>query len=97
LAPQGEAATPARPAAPAVRKYVVQLSASNTREDAQAALRAAQAKYSDLLSGRHTLVKEKKAADHTVYAAQVGPLSSKEEAVELCQRLKSAGASCFVQ
>jgi len=97
LAPQNDASARAPAPAPAVRKYVVQLAASNTREDAQAALRAAQAKYSDLLSGRHTLVKEKKSADHTVFAAQIGPLSSKEEAVELCQRLKSAGASCFVQ
>jgi SPOR domain len=99
LAPQGD--TPSRPAAAATspaHKYVVQLSASNTREDAAASLRTAQSKYADLLNGRQTLVKEKKSANQTtVYAAQVGPLSSKEEAVELCQRLKSAGATCFVQ
>jgi hypothetical protein len=101
LAPQGDTPAPSRPAAaaaPPAHKYVVQLSASNTREDAAASLRTAQSKYADLLNGRQTLVKEKKSANQaTVYAAQVGPLSSKEEAVELCQRLKSAGATCFVQ
>jgi cell division septation protein DedD len=83
-------------AAPAAR-YVVQISASNSREDATAALRAAQARYPDVLGGRHSQVKQKKAADTTVYAAQFGPFASRGEAAELCQRLKAAGGTCFVQ
>jgi hypothetical protein len=82
--------------APAAR-YVVQISASNTREDATAALRAAHARYPDVLGGRHSQVRQKKAADTTVYAAQFGPFASRGEAAELCQRLKSAGGTCFVQ
>ena len=92
VATQSEAPKPA----PAAR-YVVQISASNSREDATAALRAAQARYPDVLGGRRSQVKQKKAADTTVYAAQFGPFASRGEAAELCQRLKSAGGTCFVQ
>jgi cell division septation protein DedD len=31
------------------------------------------------------------------YAAQVGPFGTKDEASQLCDSLKSAGGSCFVQ
>ncbi|MBV9632550.1 MAG: SPOR domain-containing protein [Xanthobacteraceae bacterium] len=94
VATQGEAPKPAQPAA----HYVVQISASNTREEATAALRAAQARYADVLGGRHSQVKPKKSGENaTVYAAQFGPFASRAEAAELCQRLKSAGGTCFVQ
>ena len=101
-ASQSEAAPPpptrTPSAAPAAHRFVVQLSASNTREEAAAALRSAQAKFASLLGGRQTQIKEKKSAERaTVYAAQIGPLASKEEATELCHRLKSAGGDCFVQ
>jgi cell division septation protein DedD len=77
---------------------VVQISASNTHEEATAALRAAQARFPDVLGGRHSQVKQKKSAEKTtVYAAQFGPFASRGEAAELCQRLKSAGGTCFVQ
>jgi cell division septation protein DedD len=76
---------------------VVQISASGSREDAHAALKAAQARYPDVLSGRHSQVKEKKSPEKsTVYAAQFGPFASRAEASEVCQRLKSAGGNCFV-
>jgi SPOR domain len=93
VAAQSEAPKPAP-----VTRYVVQISASNTREEATAALRAAQTRYPDVLGGRHSLVKSKKSAENaTVYAAQFGPFASRTEAAELCQRLKSAGGTCFVQ
>jgi hypothetical protein len=79
--------------------YVLQLSASNTREEAQAALRSAQSKYSDLLNGRHAQVKEKKSQSPekpTLYAAQVGGFSSREEAAQVCRQLVSAGGKCYV-
>ncbi len=94
VATQTEAPKPAQPAA----RYVVQISASHTHEEAAAALRAAQARYSDVLGGRHSQVKQKKSGENaTVYAAQFGPFASRAEAAELCQRLKSAGGTCFVQ
>jgi cell division septation protein DedD len=92
LAPEA----PARPAQAATH-YVVQLSASNTREEAEASLRTAQSKYSDLIAGRQTQVRERKAADKaTMYAAQIGGFTSREDAAQVCQQLKSAGARCFV-
>jgi hypothetical protein len=98
VATQGDAAKSAQPTHAPATRYVVQISASNTREEATAALRAAQARYSDVLGGRHFQVKEKKSAEKaTVYAAQFGPFASRTEAAELCQRLKSAGGTCFVQ
>jgi hypothetical protein len=94
VATRGEASKPAQP----VARYVVQISASHTHEEATAALRAAQARYSDVLGGRHSQVKQKKSGENaTVYAAQFGPFASRAEAAELCQRLKSAGGTCFVQ
>ena len=95
LAPE----TPARPAPPAhtATHYVVQLSASNTREEAEASLRSAQSKYAELLGRRQPQVRERKSADKpTMYAAQIGGFTSRDDAVQVCQQLKSAGAKCFV-
>jgi hypothetical protein len=95
LAPE----TPARPAPPAhtATHYVVQLSASNSREEAEASLRSAQSKYAELLGGRQPQVRERKSADKpTMYAAQIGGFTSRDDAVQVCQQLKSAGAKCFV-
>jgi cell division septation protein DedD len=76
---------------------MIQISASATREEATAALKAAQAKYPDVLGGRQSQVREKKFADKApLFAAQFGPFASRADAAELCQRLKLAGGSCYV-
>jgi hypothetical protein len=76
--------------------WVVQLSAQKTEGEAQSAYRAAQAKYS-VLAGYQLLVRKKDQGERgTFYAAQVGPLP-RSEANELCDNLKSAGASCFIE
>jgi len=78
-------------------RYMMQISASGTREEATAALKASQAKYPDVLGGLQSQVREKKTADKApLFAAQFGPFASRAEATELCQRLKSAGGSCYV-
>jgi cell division septation protein DedD len=75
---------------------VVQLSAQKTEEEAQLAYRAAQAKIS-ALAGYQLLVRKKDQGERgTFFAAQVGPFA-RSEANELCDRLKSAGASCFIE
>jgi cell division septation protein DedD len=74
----------------------VQLSAQKTEGEAQSAYRAAQAKF-PVLAGYQLLVRKKdQGARGTFYAAQVGPLR-RSEANELCDNLKSAGASCFIE
>jgi cell division septation protein DedD len=77
--------------------FVVQLSAAKSEADAQASFRAMQSKYA-VLSGQHSLIRRKDQGERGVfYAAQVGPYGTKEEANQVCENLKSAGGTCFVQ
>jgi hypothetical protein len=77
--------------------FVVQLSAARSEPDAQAAFRTMQAKYS-VLSGRQPLIRRKDQGERGIfYAAQVGPFGVKSDADQLCETLKSAGGTCFVQ
>ena len=76
--------------------WVVQISAQKTEGEAQSAFRAAQTKYS-VLGSYQPLIRKKDQGDRGVfYAAQVGPLA-RDEANQLCENLKSAGGSCFIQ
>ena len=87
--------------APPVRSesgFFVQLSAQKSQDDAQASFRAMQAKYPSVLSGRQPIIRRKEQPGKGVYfGAQVGPFASREEATQLCEELKAAGGSCFVQ
>jgi cell division septation protein DedD len=77
--------------------FVVQLSALRSEPEAQAAFRTMQAKYS-VLSGRQPLIRRKDQGERGIfYAAQVGPFGLKSDADQLCETLKSAGGTCFVQ
>jgi cell division septation protein DedD len=77
--------------------WIVQLSAQKTEAEAQAAFRAAQAKYS-ALANQQPLIRKKDQGERGVfYATQVGPFSGREEANQLCETLKSAGGNCFIQ
>jgi len=77
--------------------FVVQLSALRSEQEAQAAFRTMQAKYS-VLSGRQPVIRRKDQGERGVfYAAQVGPFGVKSDADQLCETLKSAGGTCFVQ
>ena len=97
IASQGEAPEISQVGQSPVGRYMIQISASAAREEATAALKAAQAKYPDVLGGQQSQVREKKLADKTpLFTAQFGPFASRAEAAELCQRLKSAGGSCYV-
>jgi SPOR domain len=97
IASQGEAPDTSQVGQSPVGRYMIQISASAAREEATAVLKAAQAKYPDVLGGQQSQVREKKLADKTpLFTAQFGPFASRAEAAELCQRLKSAGGSCYV-
>src|SRR5262245_17272357 len=96
-ASQGELPETSQVGQSPVARYMIQISASGTREEATAALKASQAKYPDVLGARQSQVREKKTADKApLFAAQFGPFASRAEATELCQRLKSAGGRCYV-
>jgi cell division septation protein DedD len=76
--------------------WVVQLSAQRTEAEARSAFRAAQTKY-PVLEGYQLLIRKKDQGERGVfYAAQLGPLP-RNDANQLCSRLKNAGASCFIQ
>ena len=77
--------------------FVVQLSAQRSEAEAQTAFRALQTKYS-VLSNRQPLIRRKDQGERGIfYAAQVGPFNAKGEADQLCETLKAAGGTCFVQ
>ncbi len=77
--------------------FVVQLSAGRSEPEAQVAFRTMQAKYA-VLTGRQPLIRRKDQGERGIfYAAQVGPFNAKSDADQLCESLKSAGGTCFVQ
>jgi hypothetical protein len=98
--PKGTASVPEQPAATRAIEaggFVVQLSAQRSEADAQAAFRTLQVKY-PALSGREPLIRRKDLGERGIFfATQVGPFGVKSEADQLCETLKTAGASCFVQ
>jgi cell division septation protein DedD len=77
--------------------YVVQLTAQRSEADAQTSFRSLQVKY-PVLSGRQPLIRRKDQGERGIFfAAQIGPFGAKTDADQLCDQLKSAGGSCFVQ
>ncbi len=77
--------------------YFVQVAAQKSQEEAQASYRGIQTKYASVLGGRDPVIRRKDLGSKGVfYGAQVGPFS-REDAVQLCNSLKSAGATCMIQ
>lgn len=85
------------PAAAAAGSFFVQISAQKSEEDAQTTFRTMQAKYPDQLGGRQPFIRKKDLEKGVFYGVQVGPFASREEAVQLCESLKSAGGACMIQ
>jgi SPOR domain len=81
--------------------YVVQVSSQLSEESAQASYRVLQSKYGSVLGSRSAVVKRVDLSDKgkgIVYRAFAGPFASQDEAVQVCNSLKSAGLpQCFVQ
>jgi hypothetical protein len=93
IAPPPPVATGAESAA----GYFVQVAAQKSEEEAQASYRGIQTKYASVLGGREPVIRRKDLGSKGVfYGVQVGPFS-REDAVQLCNSLKSAGASCMIQ
>jgi SPOR domain len=93
VAPPPSAAANANSAA----GYFVQVAAQKSQEEAQASYRGIQTKYASVLGGREPVIRRKDLGSKGVfYGAQVGPFS-REDAVQLCNSLKSAGATCMIQ
>jgi hypothetical protein len=101
VAPARTASVPAtHSAAPtaATGQYAVQISSQRSEAEAQAAFRALQAKYPTQLGNRQPLIRRADLGSKGIYyRALVGPFTSGDDAVALCQSLKSAGGSCLIQ
>jgi len=78
--------------------YVVQVSSQKTEADAQASYRSLQGKFPNVLGSRAPLIKRADLGEKGVfYRAMVGPFGSRDEAVQFCGNLKTAGGQCVVQ
>jgi hypothetical protein len=97
LAPP-RAAAPRAPATAGGGNFVVQVSAQRSEAEASASYRSIQSRHPQILGNRQAMIRRKDVAGQgTFYGAQVGPFASREEAVQLCEQLKSAGGNCMVQ
>jgi hypothetical protein len=79
-------------------RFHVQVASQKSESDAEASYRSIQSKYSNVLGGQpHTVRRADLGAKGVYYRAMVGPFASREQAVQLCSSLKSAGGDCVVQ
>lgn len=90
---QTAAATPAD--GTAAGSYV-QVSSRESEAAAQTAFRTLQGKYPSVLGGKAVVVRRADLSVGVRYRAMVGPFASKQQAVQLCSSLKSAGGDCVV-
>lgn len=77
--------------------YTVQVSSQRSEGDAQASYKALQTKFPAVLGTRDPLINRADLGEKgVVYQARVGPFASRDEALQFCVGLKSAGGQCFV-
>ncbi|WP_249689976.1 SPOR domain-containing protein [Stappia sp. WLB 29] len=91
-----QASAPATGSIPA-GTYIVQVSSQRTQEQAQAAFGDLQRRYGAVLGGVSPVIERADLGDRgTFYRVRI-PTSSRDDAISLCERLKSAGGDCFVR
>ena len=79
-------------------RFHVQVSSQKSESDAESSFRSIQSKYSGVLGGQpHSIRRADLGTKGTYYRAMVGPFATREQAVQLCSSLKSAGGDCVVQ
>ncbi|MDH3196087.1 MAG: SPOR domain-containing protein [Hyphomicrobiales bacterium] len=98
--PRVTASTPltaTEPAATGQSGYVVQVSSQRNADQAQAAFADMQRRYRSILGGfKANIQRADLGARGTYYRVRVGPMASRNAALQICEQLKSAGGSCFV-
>ena len=78
--------------------YLVQVSSQRSEADAQTSYRSLQTKFPDVLGQRPPVIKRADLGEKGIYyRAMVGPFGTPDEAVQLCNNLKTAGGQCVVQ
>lgn len=77
--------------------YIVQVSSQRTQEQAQTAFNDLQRRYGSVLGGVSPVIQRADLGDRgTFYRVRI-PAGSRDDAISLCERLKSAGGDCFVR
>lgn len=102
LSPQAAAPAPTRtaaaPTAGGSGGYMVQISSQRSEADAQAAYRAMQSKFPNVLGSRSAMIRRADLGEKGIYyRALVGPFPVADDAGQLCNSLKAAGGQCVVQ
>ena len=92
-APQAE---PTQTASVQRSEWAVQVASQRSAEEANAAFSNLKRKFPSILDGRQMAVQRADIEGKGVFFRVRMQAESKEEAVRLCERLKSAGGSCFV-
>ena len=87
------------PPRPSAGNYVVQLSAQKSAGGRAGLVprHAGEISVQCWAAGRRSFAARSKPARASISARRSGPFASREEAVQLCESLKSAGGSCFVE
>lgn len=95
---QANAAPAPRVTASTGGRFHVQVSSQKSEGDAESSFRSIQSKYSGVLAGQpHVIRRADLGSKGTYYRAMIGPFATREQAVQLCSSLKSAGGDCVVQ
>ncbi len=87
--------------APAVRtasvgSYVMQVSSQRSAEAAQVSYNRLNRRFGSILGGRGVDIRRFNVAKKGIYYRVRIPVGSRRDAINLCQRYKKAGGSCFV-
>lgn len=76
--------------------FMIQLSSQKSEADAKAAYAAAQRRYSAISGMGLNVQPVDLGARGTFYRVRVGPVSSREEAVRVCEQIKGQGGDCLI-
>ena len=89
--------TASAPPAVAGNGYLVQVSSQRSMEQAQASYADIQRRYPSVLGSLNPIIQEADLGTKGVYyRVRVGPWASRDQAIQVCESLKTAGGNCFV-
>jgi cell division septation protein DedD len=88
---------PVQNANPPQGKYGVQLAAPRSVEEARALIDTMRARYPNDLAQQWAEILPVTLPKGVFYRVVIGPLASEQQASQLCSRLRSQGAECFLR
>ena len=75
--------------------FAVQLAVRPSEKEARTAYQQLQQRFADDLNGRSPAIRQAEVNGKTVYRVRIGPMS-RDDASNLCSKLKTSGGQCFV-